>query len=294
MTQRPLALWAAALLLCAAACTATPATAPAPTLSFSAIPDQNTALLQQRFEPVAAYLSAELGVPVRYVPATDYTASVEMFRNGDVQLAWFGGLTGVQARAAVPGARAIAQGEADKAYTSYFIAHRSTGLVRSETFPLEIADLTFAFGSRSSTSGRLMPEFYLRQASGKAPQDFFVVAPAYSGAHDKTATLVAAGKVQAGVLNYQVYDTLVANGTISADDAPIIWQTPPYADYNFTAHPDLDARYGPGFVDKLQQALLGMTDPALLDALGRKALISADNADYTQIEQVARDLEMLR
>ena len=48
----------------------------------------------------------------------------------------------------------IAQGEADPRYYSYFIAHESTGLQRSDEFPLAIKDLTFTFGSESSTSGR--------------------------------------------------------------------------------------------------------------------------------------------
>ena len=80
------------------------------TLRFTAIPDQNTTELQEKLQPLADHLSQQLGVPVEYLPVRDYQASVELFRNGDVLLAWFGGLTGVQARQAVPGARAIAQG----------------------------------------------------------------------------------------------------------------------------------------------------------------------------------------
>lgn len=97
-------------------------------LHFSAIPDQNTTELQEKFQPLADYLSGQLGIAVEYVPARDYQASVEMFKNGDVHLAWFGGLTGVQARQAVPGARAIAQGASDPEYYTYFIAHRDAGL----------------------------------------------------------------------------------------------------------------------------------------------------------------------
>ena len=96
-------------------------------LSFSAIPDQNSTQLKATFDRLAQHLGAELGVDVRYVPATDYTASGEMFKSGDGQLAWFGGLTGVQARKAVAGARAIAQGVEDPNYKSYFIANSATG-----------------------------------------------------------------------------------------------------------------------------------------------------------------------
>ncbi len=77
----------------------------APALAFTAIPDQNTTELQEKFKPLADYLSERLDVRVEYLPVRDYQASVELFRNGDVLLAWFGGLTGVQARQTVPGAR---------------------------------------------------------------------------------------------------------------------------------------------------------------------------------------------
>jgi phosphonate transport system substrate-binding protein len=142
-------------------------------LAFTAVPDQNTTELQEKFQPLAAFLSRRLGVPVEYVPVRDYQASVELFKNADVMLAWFGGLTGVQARQAVPGARAIAQGETDPRYFSYFIAHADTGLQRSDEFPRGIAGLSFTFGSRSSTSGRLMPEYFIRRSTGLSPEEFF-------------------------------------------------------------------------------------------------------------------------
>ncbi|MBX2799026.1 MAG: putative selenate ABC transporter substrate-binding protein [Myxococcales bacterium] len=269
------------------------ATEPAP-LRFSAIPDQNTSLLRERFEPVAAFLSDALGVPVQYVPAADYGASVEMFKNGDVQLAWFGGLTGVQARAAVPGAKAIAAGAEDKQYTSYFIAHASTGLERGDAFPEAIASLTFTFGSESSTSGRLMPEFFIRQHTGKTPGDFFSEPYGFSGAHDKTAKLVESGRVLAGAMNYKTYDDLAADGRLDPTKAVVIWQTPTYADYNFTAHPVLEERYGAGFTEKLTGILTGITAPTLLDAFSRSALVPATDADFAQVAEVARELDMLR
>ena len=79
--------------------------APAPTLYFSAIPDEDETKLTARFNKVAAYLSKELGFPVQYVPLKSYPASVTAFKNDQIQLAWFGGLTGVQAQRAVPGSQ---------------------------------------------------------------------------------------------------------------------------------------------------------------------------------------------
>jgi phosphonate transport system substrate-binding protein len=102
--------------------------------TFTAIPDEDTARLQQRFGKVAQDLSDTVGTEVNYIPVKSYSASVAAFKNNDVQLAWLGGLSGVQARFGVPGAMAIAQGEADPEFISYFIAHSSTGLMPSKDF----------------------------------------------------------------------------------------------------------------------------------------------------------------
>jgi phosphonate transport system substrate-binding protein len=265
-----------------------------PTLRFSAIPDQNSTELAEKFAPLARYLSAALGVPVEYVPSRDYQATVEMFRNGDIDLAWFGGLTGVQARHLVDGARAIAQGDSDPSYYSYFIANHSTGLQRSEAFPENLGRFRFTFGSESSTSGRLMPEYFIRQVSGQAPGEFFQHPVGYSGSHDKTAELVATGQFEVGVINYKVYDQRVKEGKTDPDLVRVIWRTPPYADYNWTARPDLDAKFGDGFTARLQQTLTGIEDPALLAALPREKLIPASNEEYDGIRDVARELGMLR
>lgn len=264
------------------------------TLKFSAIPDQNSTELKEKYGPIAEYLSDTLGVPVEYVPSTDYDASVNMFKNGEIQLAWFGGLTGVQAREAVEGAHAIAMGEEDAEFVSYFIANKNSGLMPSDDFPMGIADKKFTFGSQTSTSGRLMPEHYLRVNTGKGPQEFFTTPPAYSGSHDATLEQVASGQFDCGVLNYSVYDKALAAGTITAEDVPILWKTPSYADYNFTAHPDLEKDFGAGFTDKLKQALIDMKDPKLLSAFPRKAMIEAKDEDFEGIKKVAQDLGFLR
>ena len=265
-----------------------------PVLRYTAIPDQNTTELQAKFAPLTAYLSKQLGVPVEYVPMRDYQAAVESFKNGDVLLVWFGGLTGVQARHAIPGSHAIAQGDSDPNYYSYFIAHKDTGLMLSDQLPKDIGKYKFTFGSESSTSGRLMPEYFLRQATGKAPRELFQTPPGFSGSHDKTAELVESGQYAVGVLNYKVYDRRVKEGKTNPEVCRVIWKTPTYTDYNWTAHPDLETTFGAGFTARLQNALLAIEEPQLLAALPREKLIAARDEDYERIREVAKQLGMLR
>ena len=262
------------------------------TLYFSAIPDEDETRLTERFSAVADYLSEQLDIPVEFVPVKSYPAAVTAFRNNQVQLAWFGGLSGVQARLLVPGASAIAQGQEDTGFVTYFIANAATGLAESETFPEAAKGMTFTFGAKTSTSGRLMPEYHIREKTGQAPEDFFGRV-GFSGDHSQTLRLVASGAWQIGALNFAVYDQAVADGAPEVETAKVIWKTPPYPDYNWTIRGDVDERWGEGFADKVQAALIGMNDPDLLAAFPRKAFIPASNDDYTPIENIARQLDLL-
>ncbi len=275
-----------ALFACVA-CGAGDAGSAVPTLYFAAIPDQNRTELESKFRLVAEYLERELDVAVEYVPTTSYAASVEAFVNGDVHLAWFGGVTGVQARRRVGGARAIAQGKVDPEYKSYFIANVDSGLDPSEAFPMDLAGRTFTFGSPDSTSGRVMPEFFIRQNGGKAPAEFFATRPnAYSGAHDKTAKLVEAGTYDAGALSYKKYDSMVASGKLDPERCVRVWTTPTYPDYNWTIRPDVDALFESGFTERVQAALVACQDPDVLRALDRpEGLIPAADGDFEAIAE---------
>ena len=266
---------------------------PAPVLRFSAIPDQSNTELAEKFGVLAQHLSEALGIQVKYVPSTDYKASVEMFKNGDIHLAWFGGLTGVQARHAVPGALAIVQGKEDSNYYSYFIAHADTGLHHAIGFPHDIARFPFSFGSASSTSGRLMPEYFILRNTGKSPKEFFKFTPVFSGDHDTTVQLVESGRVQVGAVNYKVYDKRVNSGKTDPNICRIIWKTPVYSDYNFTVHPELNDIFDPEFIDRLQAALVAIKDPVILDAFPRCGLIKTSNTEFEQLKKIVEELGFL-
>jgi phosphonate transport system substrate-binding protein len=264
----------------------------APTFTFTAIPDEDESRLVERFGKVADYLGKQLGVAVKYVPVKSYPAAVTAFRNNEVQLAWFGGLTGVQARRLVPGSQAIAQGAEDVAFVSYLIANTRTGLARGASLPQGIAGKSFTFGAKTSTSGRLMPEFYLRQATGKSPEQLFSRV-GYSGDHSKTIELVQAGAWDLGVLNYSVWKNEVQAGKVDPQKVQVIWETPAYPDYQWTIRGDADATFGAGFTGKVRKALLEMNDPVLLDSFERTKFIPASNADYQPIEDVAKAIGLL-
>ena len=279
------------LLGCIVAVLATSAAA-AESFVFTAIPDQDEARLLERFSKVATYLTEKLGVETKYVPVKSYAAAVTAFRNDQVQLAWFGGLSGVRARLLVDGSEAIAQGVEDPDFQTYFIAHSSTGLQPSEEFPAGIAGKVFTFGSKGSTSGRLMPELHIRRHFGKAPDQVFDKV-GFSGNHSKTIALVQSGAYQAGAVNYKVWERELKEGKIDPKKVSVIWKTPPYPDYQWSIRGDVDARWGEGFKDKVKAALLNMKDPALLASFPRSGFISASNADFQPILDTAREIKLI-
>ncbi len=258
----------------------------AETFTFTAIPDQDESRLQERFGKVADYLQEQLNVEVKYIPVKSYAAAVTAFRNNQVQLAWFGGLSGVQARELTEGSEAIAQGYEDQFFTSYFIAHSSTGLSKPGAFPSEIRGKTFTFGSKGSTSGRLMPEFYIREYLGQAPEDAFKRV-GFSGDHSRTIALVQSGVFEVGAVNYKVWEKELASGTIDLNEVSVIWSTPQYPDYQWTIRGDVDTRWGEGFKNKVQQALINITDPDLLAAFPRQSFVATTNDDYAPIKSTA-------
>ncbi len=265
----------------------------AQSIRFTAIPDQDTARLENRFAKIAEYLSQKVGIPFTYVPVKSYGGSVQAFKNDEVQMAWFGGLSGVQARLAVQGSEAIAQGEEDQHFVSYFIAHSSTGLQAGDKLPEEIVGKTFTFGSKGSTSGRLMPEYFLSQQFGKSPEELFSTV-GFSGDHSKTIALVQSGSYQLGAVNFKVWEKELQEGRIDPTKVAVIWKTPEYPDYNWTVRGDVDARYGQGTVAKIQEAILAIDDPALLETFPRKRFITADNSLYQPILKTGKAINILR
>lgn len=262
------------------------------TFSFTAIPDQDVTRLQERFGQVAEYLEEELGVVVRYVPVKSYAAAVNAFRNDQVQLAWFGGLSGVRARLLVPGSRAIAQGASDRRFRTYFIANTATGIEPTDSFPSELAGLTFAFGSKGSTSGRLMPEHHIREHLGPPQEVFRRVG--FSGNHSRTIDLVETGAYQAGAVNFKVWETEEAAGAIDTDRVRVIWKTPPYSDYHWTIRGNVNECFGEGFGREVQQALMGLNDhPEIMESFSRERFVPAANEDYRRILEVGRQIELI-
>ena len=279
------------MLAAIAACGPDSARAKDTVLRVGGVPDQQAARLVRRFDGVAQYLSRALGVKVEYVPSIDYAAVVTGFKHGDLDLVWFGGFTGVQARMATPGSQAIIQRPADEDFRSVFIV--STGIAADDLADLE--GLTFSFGSENSTSGHVMPRHFLLEAGIDPDRDFSGL-PGYSASHEKTWKLVESGTFQAGVLNKVVWDRAVEDRRVDLSKVRPLMITTPYNDYNWTIRPDVDERFGAGFAGRVREAFLvmGEADTELVSLFETDRFIETKNENYGALEDVARRLGLLR
>ncbi|MBD8731205.1 putative selenate ABC transporter substrate-binding protein [Pseudomonas sp. CFBP 13710] len=283
MFKRSLSL-VAGLALCASAVTSFAADV----LRVSAIPDEAPTELLRKFKPLGAYLEKQIGMKVEFVPVADYPAVVEALATDRLDMAWLGGFTFVQVNLKTGNAIPLVQREQDAQFTSKFIT--------SDPNVKSLADLkgkTFAFGSISSTSGSLMPRYFMLQDNIK-PETYFSRV-AYSGAHDATAAWVQAGKVDAGVLNASVWDKLVNSGKVDTSKVKVFATTPTYFDYNWTVRGTLD----PALAEKLKQAFLALDpakpdDKAILDLQAASRFIATKPENYKGIEDAARAADLLK
>ncbi len=270
-----------------------------PTLRVGGIPDQDAQRLARRYEIFANYLSERLNVPVEYVPSVSYSAVVTAFTQDDVQLAFFGALTGVQARMQNPGARAIVQRAHDAEFHSKYVVRVDDEFAELDSLDDLVGktgDLTITFGSESSTSGHLMPRYFLGEA-GIDVANGFRTPPGFSGSHDKTWQLVAAGSYDVGALAEDVWERAVTEGKADPSQVRELDTTPNYYNYNWTARADLDEVYGEGFTDKVQGALLALNQQEhgeILELFSTERFIATENANYEAIESVARELGIIQ
>ncbi len=259
-------------------------------IRVTGIPDENPTELARSYQPMVTLLEEALGTKVEYIPLTDYGAAVQALAAGKVDFAWLGGFTHVQSRTradVVP----LVMRDIDREFHSVFIVNTASGI----TDMAGVKGKKFAFGSKSSTSGHLMPRHFLLQDYKIDPDSDFDGAPVFSGAHDATVKIVETGKVAAGALNKQVWQRMVKEGKVDSSKVTLLWETPAYVDYVWTARSSVPEATR----TKFSNAFLSL-DPKnplhkkVLDRMGANSYVPAKSSDFDAIESVARAIGMLK
>ena len=261
-----------------------------PQLRISAIPDEAPTELIRKFKPLAAYLAKEIGMPVKFIPIINYVATVEALAAGKVDLVWYGGFTHVQARIRTKGnAVPLVMRHRDLKFKSKFITATNSGINDLK----DLKGKTFTFGSVSSTSGHLMPRYFLKRV-GIVPEKNFAKF-SFSGSHDATAKWVEAGKVKAGAMNEAVWNKLVKSGKVNTKKVRVFYTTPGYVDYNWTARADLPREV----LSNIASAFLKLNHAnpehrKILSLQRAEGYVLAFESDFKGIESAARAAGLLK
>jgi len=259
----------------------------APKLRISMIPTTDPGKMLRDAAPLVAYLEQKTGAKITMTIPTNYAAVVEAMINDHVDIAHFGGFTFVQISARA-GARPLVQREQDQKFHSLFITQPGSNINSLK----DLAGHTFAFGDVNSTSGHLMPEYYMRDAK----VDTRVIEKAlYTGGHDATALAVANKKVDAGAMDENVFQTMMKGGKITDRHVKVFYTTPPFFDYVWAAGKGLD----PKIADSFAKAMLDLDarnpqQKIILDVLNAGKYVRANNSDYAKLRQAAKDAGLMK
>jgi phosphonate transport system substrate-binding protein len=250
------------------------------------IPNQNPDTVKAQYSDFKTYMEKTLGIPVELYVPKNYAAVVQAMVNNEIDMAYFGGLTYVQAKQQAdiyPIVTEIDNTTDTIYYTSVIIVPASSP-VKSVA---ELKGKTFAFGDISSTSGSLYPRIMLDQAGIQVPQDLKDVK--YTGGHDATAKAVQSGSVDAGGLEERILNRLIAQGTIDKTKIRIIKQSDPIPGYPWVVRNKLSK----SFVEKVTVAFQSIKDPALLKQLNAEGYGKVSDRDYQYVREQAQKFGLL-
>jgi phosphonate transport system substrate-binding protein len=256
-------------------------------LRVGLIPNQNPESVEANYEPFGDYLSEQLGQEVELTVPTSYGAVVEAMVNDELDLAYFGGLTYVQARnrgEVTPLVTEINPRTGDTTYRSVIIVPADSEV--QEVSELEGRD--FAFGSASSTSGSLYPAIMLRDAGGidyRTDLGNFN----YTGGHDATAQAVSNGGVDGGGIEDRILYVLIEDSAVDGDSVRVIEESEPIDGYPWVVRDALSNE----LKEQIAQAFLDIDDPALLDLLRADGYERVEPEDYDYVEEQATELDLL-
>src|SRR5215467_2045064 len=239
MRDRRIVVYSALFMLLLAITGCTRSRGERPTLRLSMIPTTDPGKIVRESQPFVDYLEQETGARVELTVPTNYAAVVEAVASDRVDIAYFGGFTYVQASAR-SGAIPLVQREKDQTFHSLFITQPDSA-IRS------LGDLkghSFAFGDVNSTSGHLMPAYFMRQ---RGVDQAVIDKAIYTGGHDVTALAVANRKVDAGAMDEQVFARMIKEGKLSESQVRVFYTSPSFFDYVWAARQGLDRGTTEGF-----------------------------------------------
>jgi len=197
------------------------------TLNFGIISTESSSNLKGVWKPFLEDMSAKLDMEVKGFFAPDYAGIIQGMRFDKVDIAWYGNKSAMEAVDRAGGeimAQTVAA-DGSPGYWSLMIVHKdSTNLNTVEDVLANAKDLTFGNGDPNSTSGFLVPSYYIFAKNGVNPKKAFK--RTLNSGHETNAMAVANKQVDVATFNTESMARLQLTFPEKADNLKVIWKSP--------------------------------------------------------------------
>lgn len=261
-------------------------------IDFGIISTESQVNLKTQWEPFLEAMEAEIGRPINGFYATDYAGVIEAMGAGKIQLAWYGGKSYIEA-AARSDAEAFAQtvnSDGTKGYYSHLITNKDNPILANidveagngDQYVISNAsDLTFAFNDPNSTSGFVVPSFYVFAKNGINPNQAFEQL-VFAGSHEATAQAVANNQVDVATNNSENLLKIEQGDPAAFENIQIIWTSPMIPSDPVAYRNDLPDC----LKDQFKEFFYNYKDAAVLEPLGWQGFDPAADTDWNTIREL--------
>lgn len=266
------------------------ATSPVKEINFGIISTESQANQKPLWEPFISALSKSIGIPVKAFYVTQYAGVIEGMRFGRVQLAWYGGKSYIEA-ARIANAEAFAQTvslDGKKGYYSHLIANKDNPIVAAakkqggDKYVIQNASkLTFAFNEPNSTSGFLVPSYYIFAKNKIDPKKAFKRL-IFAGNHEATALAVANKQVDIATNNNESLERLEKTNPEGRKKIEIIWTSPVIPSDPIAYRKDLPE----DVKKKIRTFFFTFKDKKILEPLQWSGLVPASDKTWNPIREL--------
>ncbi len=195
-------------------------------LNFGIISTESQANLKPSWDPFLADMAKAVGMPVKAFFASDYSGVIEAMRFKKVDIAWFGNKSAITAVDRSDGEVfcQVVNLEGQAGYHSYIITHKDSGLKTIDDILGKAKELTFSMGDPQSTSGTLVPGYYVFAQRGIEAKSAFKRLT--NAKHEANALAVLNKQVDAATLASDVYDRMNSREPEKVAQLTIAWKSP--------------------------------------------------------------------
>ncbi len=195
-------------------------------LNFGIIATEKAGALKQMWEPFLEDMTKAVGVKVNGFYATDYAGIIEAQRFNKVQIAWYGNKSAIEAVDRASGEVFVQFVDLDgtPGYYSYLITHKDSGITSLDQVLKNGKDMTFGIGDPSSTSGTLVPSYYVFTLNNLDPKTHFKVMR--SANHEGNFLAVLNKQVDVATSNSEMTQKMKEKSPEKLDQIRILWTSP--------------------------------------------------------------------